>query len=138
MSETGDPPRRHGLRGSLLELADASVALLRTRAELFAIEFSEQRERAKIKVGLLVIATIGYTVAWLLLCLLVVAEFWDTHRMLALGGVILFHLAVGLIAGWRASVWGREARTPFAATIAEFERDREWLAERLGEDHHGK
>ena len=129
MSEDPAPSaRRDGIRGALAELADALVTLVHTRVELATIEFSEQRDRAAARVALLVVAAIGFTVAWLAVCALVVAEFWDTHRLAALGGVVLFHLAIGLIAIWRARVWGRGDGPPFAATLAEFERDREWIA----------
>ena len=46
----------------------------------------------------------------------------------ALGAVTLAYLLAGVLALWRFSVRRQNDPKPFAATIAELERDREWLA----------
>ena len=66
--------------------------------------------------------------------MLVVVLFWDTHRIAALCAVTIVYALLGLVALWRLAVQ-RKAETPaFAATLAELERDREWLASRFGGD----
>ncbi len=120
-----------GLRDSLGRLAAASVALLKTRAELAALELAEQREHAKARIVLLAIAGAALAMAWLAACGLVVAYFWDTHRLMALVVIAAAHLAVGIVALWRLDVRRRTDPPPFSATLAELERDREWLAEQF-------
>jgi uncharacterized membrane protein YqjE len=120
-----------GLRRSLGRVAHAAVALLRTRAELAALEFAEQRERAKQRVLLLGIAAAGFSMAWIALCALIVAYFWDSHRLMALLVIAAAHFAVGIAALWRLDVRQRTDPPPFSATLAELERDREWLGEQF-------
>jgi uncharacterized membrane protein YqjE len=58
----------------------------------------------------------------------VVAYFWDTYRLTALGAVTLAYLLAGVLTLWRFWVRRQNDPKPFAATVAELERDREWLA----------
>jgi len=65
---------------------------------------------------------------------LIVVAFWDSNRIAALSIVILVYVAIGLFALWRLAARNRAERPPFAETIAQFERDRVWLAGKAGED----
>jgi uncharacterized membrane protein YqjE len=121
--------RKPGLRGSLARLAEYSVALLRTRVALAALEFEEGRERAKRDLQLLAIVGFAFALAWMACCTLFVAYFWDTHRYAALLAVAVLHGGIGLAALWRLKSAEALASPPFAATLAELERDRQWLAE---------
>ena len=125
MSERGTT---RGLGVGLAQLAAAAVDLLRTRAELAALEFEEARELAKDRITLLVIGLGCLAMATLAATAFVVVYFWDTYRLAALGAVTLAYLLAGLIALWRFSIHRQSDPKPFAATIAELERDREWLA----------
>jgi uncharacterized membrane protein YqjE len=63
----------------------------------------------------------------LLLALLIVAAFWETHRLLALGSVAGFFLAA---AAGLAGVARHKARTAprlFEASLTELSRDRQHL-----------
>ena len=126
MSERGAGPR--GLGSALGQLATAAVDLLRTRAELAALDFDEARELAKDRITLLVIGLGCLAMAMLGVTAFVVAYFWDTYRLTAVGAVTLAYLLAGVLALWRFSVHRQNDPKPFAATIAELERDREWLA----------
>jgi len=126
MSERGAAPR--GLGSALGQLAAAAVDLLRTRAELAALEFDEARELAKDRITLLVIGLGCLAMAALCITAFVVAYFWDSYRLTALGAVTLAYLLGGVLALWRFSVRRQNDPKPFAATIAELERDRDWLA----------
>ncbi len=127
--------RSHGsLRGALARLGAAALALLRTRADLAALEFSEQRERARTLLVLLGIAGFALAFAAMAATALVVVYFWDSYRMGALVGVTLFYLVVGVAAIWRFNVHRRDDPPPFAATLSELERDRAWLAEQMRSD----
>jgi uncharacterized membrane protein YqjE len=120
-----------GLRDSLGRLGEASLALLRTHAELASLELAEQRDQTKRRVVLLAIAGAAFALAWVALCALVVAYFWETHRLTALLVIAAAHAAIGIVALWRLEVRQRTDPPPFSSTLAEIERDREWLAEQF-------
>ncbi len=125
MSEPGAAPS--GLSGALSRLAASAVDLVRTRAELAALEFDEARDLAKDRFALLVAGLVCLAIGTLGATAFVVVLFWDTYRLTALGLVTLAYLLVGAGALWRMSVRRRIDPKPFAATLAELERDREWL-----------
>ena len=120
-----------GLRRALAQAGASLVSLVHTRFELAAVEFGEQRERAVARVILAVIAATFLAFAVLLASALVVLLFWDTHRILALAAVTLVHAAIGIGALLRLRADRHSAPAPFAATIAELERDGQWLTETL-------
>jgi uncharacterized membrane protein YqjE len=126
-----------GLRRLLARASVAGLDLLRTRFELASIEFAEERERAKASLVLVVIAALFCAIALLALSALVVLCFWDTHRLAAMAAVTATHLAIGVGAIWRLKVTQRSASAPFAQTLAELERDREWLAAMVHDRHDG-
>jgi uncharacterized membrane protein YqjE len=103
--------------------------LLRTRLELVAVEFDEERGRIAERLVLIFVAVLFFAFAVVAASALVVVWFWDTHRIAAILGVTLFHLLVGSAALWRLGARQRTAASPFAATIAELERDRVWLSD---------
>ena len=131
MSEPGAAPS--GLAGALSRLAASAVDLIRTRAELAALEFDEARELAKDRMTLLVVGLVlspdrrprHYPRSSS--CM-----FWDTYRLTALGIVTVAYVLAGALALWRFSVHRQTDPKPFAATLAELERDREWLAGERG------
>ena len=125
----------HGsLRAALARLGATALDLLRTRAELASVEFSEQRDRARTLIILLGIAGCAFAFAAMSATALVVVYFWESYRIAALVGVTLFYVVVGVVALWRLSEQRRTDPAPFAATLAELERDRVWLAERMRSD----
>jgi uncharacterized membrane protein YqjE len=123
-----------GLRGALAELGISLLGLARTRLELVAVEFDEVRERTIARLLLLLAAILSLAFALLAASMLVVVVFWDTHPIAALFAVALAYLLIGLFALWRLSVRSQTDAPPFAATLAEFERDRAWLTDRFGGD----
>ena len=130
MSEPGAAPS--GLSGALSRLAASAVDLVRTRAELAAVEFDEARELAKDRFVLLGVGLVCLATGTLGASAFVVVYFWDTYRLTALGVVTAAYLLGGAWALWRFSVRRRTDPKPFAATLAELERDREWLAGERG------
>jgi len=118
----------------LRELGTSALGLAQTRLELAALEFDEVRSRTLERMVLVAIAVLGFGFAVLAASALVVVVFWDTNRIAALCGVTLAYLLIGLLALWRLSTRRRAEGTPFAGTLAEFERDRAWLAGQWGED----
>jgi uncharacterized membrane protein YqjE len=117
-----------GLGDALSDLAATAVAILRTRLELATVEFEEQRERTKIVLALVVIATVFFCFALIALSALVVAVFWNSYPFAALGGVAFAYALVAVIALYALK---RHAfPRPFEATLRELGRDAEALKRR--------
>lgn len=127
MSEGSPRPGSAGLRAALARTGDAALGLVRTRLELAALEFSEERERAKTTVVLTAVAGVFLGFALLWLSVLVVFLLWDTNRVAAVVGVTLVHLAIGAWALLRLREHQKSASQAFALTLAELDRDRRWL-----------
>lgn len=113
--------------GSLRALGSSVLALLRVRLELVTVELKEESLRRKEMLILAVVAAYFLASGLLFVAFLVIVLFWDTYRLAAIGGVTFLYLGVG---GWaflrlRERVHG--SPPPFAASIAEFERDLELL-----------
>ena len=123
-----------GLRAALARLGVALLGLLHTRLELAAVELGEERARIVGSLILALVAVLSFASALLAVSALVVVWFWDTHRIAALCGVVIAYLLVGLVALWRLSSDRKADAQPFATTLAELERDRAWVAEKLGGD----
>jgi uncharacterized membrane protein YqjE len=120
-----------GLSGALARLGASSLELVRTRVELASLEFVEEQERRKDQVLLIGVAAFAFAFALFAASAFVVAYFWDSHRLAALAGVTILYLLIGAGALWRLDVQRRTAPRPFAVTLAELERDRQWLSEQL-------
>lgn len=101
------------------------LSFAETRARLAANEFEEQLLRLLEVAAWAVAAVFFFAIAVLLVCLFIVLVFWDSNRILAAG------LIAGLfVAGGGVSVLMVHsclaARPKFlAATLAEFEKDRQ-------------
>jgi uncharacterized membrane protein YqjE len=130
----GTPPRtRRDLRSSVAHLASALLGLGRTRLELATVEFEEARARAAENLVLMMVAGLSFAFAVLMASMLVVVLFWDSYRIAALCGVTLVYALIGVLALWRISAHKKTERPAFAASLAELERDRAWLARQFGE-----
>jgi uncharacterized membrane protein YqjE len=122
-----------GLIDSLRALGATFLALARTRAELIAIELQEEKERRKEMLVLGFVAALFLGMGLLLAALLFVVFFWDTHRLLAIGGVTAVYFGIGGWAFFRLHEKVRGSPPPFAATLREFQHDMEAL--RGGDEH---
>lgn len=120
------PPR--GLRGATARLGASVLGLMRTRLELASVEFAEERDRIQQQLILLLAAGATFMFAALFVATWVIAYFWDTERLTAIAGVAIFFAAAGAVLLMLRSRAANGAAAPFAATIAEFERDRAMLA----------
>jgi uncharacterized membrane protein YqjE len=117
-----------GLQDALSRLAAATVALVRTRAEIASLDFDEAGAHAKSRAVLLVVGLLCLVVGTLGATAFVVVYFWDTYRLTAFGLITLGYIVAGALALWRYGVRQRNDPKPFAATLAELERDVQWLA----------
>jgi uncharacterized membrane protein YqjE len=126
MSDSADSAG--GLKAAFVRLAGSAIALLRTRLELAGVEFAEERERLQLRLGLLFAGVLLILFGVLGFSAFVVIHFWETNRVAAILGVSAVLIAAGVLLLFRARAIGRQAATPFAATLAELEKDRTWLA----------
>ena len=119
----GAPPAG-GLKATLARLAESIVGLLRTRAELAGVELVQERERLVLRLALLVAGIVVLAFAALFVGVFIIALFWDSHPLGAIAVVALLYALAGALLIARSRAIGREAPTPFSATLAEFEKDR--------------
>jgi len=99
------------------------VAMLRTRLELAAIELQEETHRLLGYLAWGVAAAFFAVVAVLLAILFVLVLFWDTHRLLAVGGMTLL-FALGSLLAFLKVKGELSSRPPImAATLAELRKD---------------
>jgi uncharacterized membrane protein YqjE len=124
MPDSAEQPRA-GLSRAALQLTASIVALVRSRLELVTIEFEEQRERTKDILVLAVVAAVFLSFAVMILSALILALFWETHPVIATVCVAGGYAAIGIAA--IAMLKNRQRQRPFAATLAELERDVEAL-----------
>jgi uncharacterized membrane protein YqjE len=117
-----------GLRGSTARLSAALLGLARSRLELASIEFAEERDRLLQQVVLVLAAVAMFMFAVLFVATWVIVYFWDTNRLTAIAIVAVIFAGLGAILMSVRAQAARAAPTPFAATLAELERDRAGLA----------
>ena len=132
LSEVQDPgpDQRGGLFDSLKTLAATLVAMGRTRLELLSTEIEEDRVRLMSMLLWTLVALFCAALCTVLLTLLVVVFFWDTHRLLALGILALLFLLGAAMAG--RVVFDKAKAKPrlFASSLAELSKDCEQLTTR--------
>jgi len=125
VTEPGAERPAAGLVAALSGMAATAVALLRTRLELATVEFEEERERITAMLVLIVVATVFGCFALVALSVLVVVWLWDRSPLLAITGVTIFYvlIAAGAVLALKQQLQAHGR--PFAATLAELERDAE-------------
>jgi uncharacterized membrane protein YqjE len=125
-----EPVPRAGPAAALRSLGATLTEIVAARVELAVVELREEGERRK---SMLVLAATGgafLALALLLATLFVLALYWDTHRLAAIGGMTLLYLAAGAGAIARMRFLAAAAPPPFEATLRELAADRELLGGR--------
>lgn len=125
MSQSG------GLLSSIKALLATLLAMAQTRLELVANEMEENRLRIIRLMFYSLFMMFFFSLGVILLTLLVIAIFWDSHRILVIGLLALSYLS---IAAWLATyvVCQRKAgRGVFTATLAELAKDRAAIEAKL-------
>lgn len=121
------PAAAEGLFASLKTLAASLVGIVQTRLELLSADVAEARERAVALLVLALVALFALGVGVVLLAILVAAAYWETHRLAVLGALAAAFLGAGAGAAWLAVRKLRNEPRPFAASLAELDKDREQL-----------
>jgi uncharacterized membrane protein YqjE len=130
MSDNAGEQRGTGLKSSLAQLAESAVALAESRLELASIEMSEQSQRFKQQMVLLVAGALLLLFAAFFVGFGVIAYYWDTYRMYAVVGVVVTFAAAGALLLWWRSDFLKLSPKPFALTLAEFKKDHDALRRR--------
>ena len=119
----------HGLIASARRVVQLLLQTLHTRIELFSVELRDEALRT-VQALILVSAFIFLTaVALLLVSFTIIFAVWDDphQRLVALSVLSGVYLLGALVAGGVAWRMLKSDRLPFADTLREFEKDREWI-----------
>ncbi|MDP1644837.1 MAG: phage holin family protein [Thiobacillus sp.] len=116
-----------GLFESLKTLSVSLISIVHTRLELLSTDIAEEREHFTTLLVLVLVALFSLGFGAVLLAMLIVAAFWESHRLVALGGLTGFFLIAGAGVGWLAMHKVRTRPKLFAASLAELSKDRQQL-----------
>lgn len=119
----GTNPAGEGLLTSLKNLTATLIAVVHTRLELLSTDLEEGRERL---ISLLVMAFISLfclCFGVVLLAILVVVAFWDTHRLLVLGALTGVFFVVGVVLCALAIRALKTMPRMFEASLGELSKD---------------
>lgn len=117
-----------GLFDSLRSIGPSLLALLRTRLELFGIEVAEERARLATLALLALAGALCVAMALLIFNVLVLAWFWDTHRIAAIVCLIALYALAGVACFVNLRTRLAARRPLFEATMTELKSDLEALA----------
>lgn len=81
---------------ALKRLSASLIGMFQTRLELAALELTSAKQKATQTVAFGFLLVLVLSLASVFVCLLVVAYFWDTHRLLSLAGCASFYALLGL------------------------------------------
>lgn len=120
--------RASGLLGSIKNLAATLVAVARTRLQLLANEIEEEKLRLA-RLGLLsILAVFFFALGIIFLTLLVVVLFWDSNRILVIGGFAVIYLLLGIGLGMVVLKRAGARSRLFEASLRELAKDSERLS----------
>lgn len=117
-----------GLLASLKALTLTLVNVVQTRLELLSTDVAEERARLMAILMSVMVALFCISVGVVLLAILIVVIFWESHRVVTLGLLTAVFLATG------AGLWGvamhklRNKPRLFDASISELAKDRDELS----------
>ena len=112
-----------GLLGSLKSITALAVAIAHNRLNLLSADLEIARERTVSVLIMVLVALFCLCFGALLLALFVVVIFWDTHRLIALGGVTGLFILIGGVCLWRVIQALKSMPATFEASLAELAKD---------------
>lgn len=119
-----------GLMESLKRMADTLLVIFQTRLALLSNEMEEER----LHVGQMLlygsVALLFFGLSIILLTVFILMLFWDSQRLLVLGGFTALYFVAGLLAWNALRRMARERSKLFSTSLAELADDRDWLAPR--------
>jgi len=122
MADTPNQPAE-GLLNSLKNLTVTLIAIIHTRLELLSTDLEEGRERFISLLAMAFVSLFSLCFGAVLLTILVVVVFWDTHRLLVLGSLTGLFLATGAVLGLMVVNKLKSMPRMFEASLAELIKD---------------
>ena len=113
----------NGLLGSLKRLTNTCIGIVHTRLELLSTDLEEGRERLISLLAMTFVALFCLCFGMVLLAILIVVLFWDTHRMLVLSLLTGLFILTGSIIGAMAIRALKSMPRMFEASLAELVKD---------------
>lgn len=119
-----------GLLASLRRLLTTLVDILHTRIEIFSIELEEEGVRLRELIIYVLVSIFFLSFGLLLLTLLVVMVYWETHRLSVLAGITALYLLIGTGAALLVRHKIKNRPRLFATTLSELGKDHDKLEPR--------
>lgn len=119
-----------GLMESLKRLTGTLLAIFQTRLELLSNEMEEERLRIKQMLLYGSVALFFFGLAIMLLTAFIVVLFWDSYRLLVLGGFAALFFVAGLLVLNALRRVAQEKSKLFSASLAELADDGDRLDSR--------
>ncbi len=117
-----------GLLQSLTHLTGTFIGVVQTRLSLLATDVELGNQQLMGMLALALTAAFSVGVGVVLTILVIVLAFWDSHRLLVLGALAVIFLLAG-IGTWRVAQHRmRTQPKPFAASLLELGKDRQFLS----------
>lgn len=112
-----------GLLGSLKSMTALAVAIAHNRLNLLSTDLEVAREKTVSVLIMVLVALFCICFGALLLALFIVVIFWDTHRLIALGGVAGLFVLIGVVCLLRVIKSLKAMPATFEASLAELAKD---------------
>ncbi len=122
-----DPSASPSLFASLRSFWSVLLAILYTRLDLVTAELEDEAVRVLKLIASGLVSLLALFGAFFWATFLVLAFFWDTHRLRALGVIFLIYLIIGVVLFLIARSMIRSRPKFLSQTIAELRRDVEGL-----------
>jgi uncharacterized membrane protein YqjE len=117
-----------GLFASIRTLFCTLLGIAQTRLELLASELEEERLRLTRMLLYAFLALFFFGLGVLLLSVLIIAAFWDSYRLAAIGAVLAIHFGAAFICALCVRKQAKQKPKLFSASLAELGKDRAALA----------
>ncbi len=118
-----DSNNNDGLLGSLKRLTNTCIGIVHTRLELLSTDLEEGRERLISLLAMTFVALFCLCFGMVLLAILIVVLFWDTHRLLVLSLLTGLFIVTGGMIGALAIRALKSMPRMFEASLAELVKD---------------
>lgn len=124
-SGSGSEPHRRGIGASVRGLAAGVIGLLASHVELAGVEVQEELQRV-VEIAILGACALALLAMTLLLATLVIVIWlWDSYRLQSAIALTILYGALGAYALFVMRGKLASHPNPFAATVAELQKDRE-------------
>lgn len=115
-----------GIFSSFRRFGETLIAIVHNRLELAAIELQEEKSRAiSMLIWAAVLIFFGF-MTMVALTFTAICVFWD-HRVIVAASFAGFYLIAAVAALLAVKKNLKDPGVPFAETIAQFKKDREWF-----------